>query len=130
MYTQVWLKFLPVIRIMLKRAVTENQVVKMNRTDFDKAGGGKKAGFSFTIEYTNGKVQNRPTSVIAKDLIALLQEDRSMDILRGRTFELEMSPKCELRIRCLDSKEIGSDLDSSEDDATVVPGDNASGSLD
>ena len=131
MYTQVWLKFLPVIRIMLKRAVTENQVVKMNRTDFDKAGGGKKAGFSFTIEYSNGKVQNRPTSVIAKDLIALLQEDRSMDILRGRKFELEMSPKCELRIRCLDSNETAENAPGVNDnDAAAVPEDNTSGSLD
>lgn len=118
MYTQVWLKFIPVIRIMLKRALAADQVVKMNRTDFDKAGGGKKAGFSFTIEYRNGKVHNRPTSALAKDLIAILQDDPAMNVLRGKSFDLEMSPKCELKIRCLDA---GNVPDSTTDDTETAP---------
>lgn len=100
MYTQVWTKFLPVIRIMLKRAVASPQVLSLNRLDFDKAGGGKKAGFKFTIEFRNGKVQNRFTSAIAKDLVTALQlDDAAMSLLHDKEYELELNPKCELRIR-------------------------------
>ena len=100
MYTQVWKKFLPVIRIMIKRSMTGDQVVKMNRTDFDKAGGGKKVGFNFLLEYLDGKVNNRFTSQIAKELVAVLQADEViMATMANRSFQLEMNPKCELKIR-------------------------------
>lgn len=100
MYTQVWLKFLPVIRIMLKRSVASPQLLKLNRTDFDKAGGGKKVGFRFTVALTNAKVQNSITSPIAKDLVTILQQDdAAAAILAAKSFELELNPKCELNIR-------------------------------
>jgi hypothetical protein len=100
MYTQVWTKFLPVIRIMLKRAVASPQLLKLNRTDFDKAGGGKKVGFRFTVELTNSKVQNKVSSPIAKDLISILQQDEATTaILSGKSYELDLNPKCELSIR-------------------------------
>jgi hypothetical protein len=100
MYTQVWLKFLPVIRIMLKRAVASPQLLKLNRTDFDKAGGGKKVGFRFTVMLSNAKVQNSITSPIAKDLVTILQQDEATAaILSAKNFELELNPKCELNIR-------------------------------
>jgi hypothetical protein len=84
---------------MLKRAVTGDQVVKMNRTDFDKAGGGKKVGFNFVVEFKNGKVQNQLTSLIAKDLVAVLQADEGVNaIFQGKSFQLELNPKCELFI--------------------------------
>lgn len=101
MYIQVWNKFLPAIRIILKRAVTSSQVLPLNRADFDKAGGGKKAGFRFVIELKKGRPQNSLTSTVAKDLISVLQQDAAaMAILSERSFELELNPKCELFIRC------------------------------
>jgi acetylglutamate kinase len=100
MYTQVWIKFLPVIRIMLKRAVASPQLLKLNRTDFDKAGGGKKVGFRFTVELANTKVQNKISSPIAKDLVTILQQDpAAAAILSGKDYELDLNPKCELSIR-------------------------------
>jgi hypothetical protein len=100
MYTQVWTKFLPVIRIMLKRAVASPQVLKLNRTDVDKAGGGKKVGFRFTVELKGSKVQNKIASPIAKDLITILQQDpATAEILAGKSYELDLNPKCELSIR-------------------------------
>jgi hypothetical protein len=100
MYIQVWTKFLPVIRIMLKRAVASPQLLKLNRTDFDKAGGGKKVGFRFTVELANKKVQNKITSLIARDLVTILQQDEAASaILAGKEYELDLNPKCELSIR-------------------------------
>ena len=100
MYLKVWLKFLPVIRIMLKRSATTEQVVKMNRTDFDKAGGGKKVGYSFELEFKKGKVVNRYTSPLAKDLVTVLQNDELvMARMLNYGYMLEMTPKCELTIK-------------------------------
>ena len=102
MYTQVWSKYLPVIRLMLKKAVASPQMLTLNRTDFDKAGGGKKVGFKFTVEFKNGKVQNRFTSAIANDMVTVLQQDAAtMNILAGKEYEIDMNPKCELNLKCL-----------------------------
>ena len=85
---------------MIKKSVTANQVVKMNRTDFDKAGGGKKVGFNFSLEYKNGRVDNRFTSPIARELVTVLQEDEVvMATMAQRRFQLDMNPKCELSIK-------------------------------
>jgi hypothetical protein len=115
MYTQVWMKFLPVIRIMLKRAVASPQLLKLNRTDFDKAGGGKKVGFRFSIELTNAKVQNKVTSLIAKDLITILQQDAAAAaILSGKDYELDLNPKCELSIRFTSAVQVQEALATAE----------------
>jgi hypothetical protein len=119
MYTKVWMKFLPVIRLFLKRATTSPQQVKLNKIDFDKAGGGKKAGYSFTIELKNGKVQNRLTSAIALDLITVLQADeKAMEILSSSEYELELNGKCELAIRYLASEEAVPDNELINEDTT------------
>lgn len=103
MYTALWKKYMPVIRLMIKKAGTSPQVLQLNRTDFDKAGGGKKAGFRFVIDFNNGKVFNRSGSAIAKDLVTAVQQDTAtMELLSNRGFELELNPKCELFVRCTD----------------------------
>ncbi len=100
MYTQVWMKFMPAIRIILKRAVSSPQLIALNRTDFDKAGGGKKAGFNFTVELKNARSQTTITSAIARDLVSALQADSAaMSTLADKEFELELNSKCELRIK-------------------------------
>lgn len=106
MYTQVWTKFLPLIRLMTKKSLNGNQVVTMNRTDFDKAGGGRKAGFNFSLELRNGRVTNRPTSPIAKDLATVLQQDDGiMAILSNRNFTMDMNTKCQLTIHAVPAVE-------------------------
>lgn len=91
---------------MLKKSINAPQQLTLNRIDFDKAGGGKKVGFRFIIEFKNGKVQNRFTSAIAKDLVTALQQDESaMAILSNREFELELNPKCELYFKCISTAE-------------------------
>ena len=58
MYAQIWIKYLPIIRILLKRTKQDNQVLDLNRIDFERLGTGRKAGYKFTIEFKNGKVAN------------------------------------------------------------------------
>lgn len=117
MYATVWQKFLPVIRIMIKKSIAADQVIKMNRYDFDRAGGGKKIAFSFTLVFTNGQVTNRYTSLIAKELVPLMMADKAlMATLSGRKFELEMNPRCELSIRYIaEPVTTGAEEDSNQD---------------
>src|SRR5687768_15474056 len=73
MYTHIWLKYLPIIRILIKKSASGDQVLTLNRPDFEKAGVARKAGYKFTIEYTNGKVANViSTSQLALDLAAVM----------------------------------------------------------
>ena len=44
MYTQIWSKYLPIIKILLKRSANGNQTLELNRIDFERAGTGRKAG--------------------------------------------------------------------------------------
>ena len=42
MFTQTWKKYLPVILILMKKSALEDQVLKVNQTDFERAAGGRK----------------------------------------------------------------------------------------
>ena len=49
---------MPFINIHLKKSATEDQILILNRVDFERAGTGRKAGYKFTIELTKGRVSN------------------------------------------------------------------------
>ena len=36
MYTQIWNKYLPIIRILLKRSTGSDQTLNLNATDFER----------------------------------------------------------------------------------------------
>jgi hypothetical protein len=42
MFVQTWIKYLPVIKILLKRSVNGDQTLAMNASDFQRAAGGRK----------------------------------------------------------------------------------------
>ena len=48
MFTQTWKKYLPVILILMKRASQEDQVLKLNQNDFERAAGGRKIKYSYS----------------------------------------------------------------------------------
>src|SRR3990170_2641378 len=76
MYVHVWTKYLPIIKIMLKKSSAGNQTLDLNRIDFERAGSGRKAGYKFTIEFINGRVTNIISgSPLASDLAAVLLSD-------------------------------------------------------
>ncbi|MEJ7738814.1 MAG: hypothetical protein WKF97_15420 [Chitinophagaceae bacterium] len=101
MYTHIWNKYLPIIKILLKRSVSGDQMLDLNRTDFEKAGSGRKAGYKFTIEYTKGRVTNVISgSPLALDLAAVLQQDGIMKSLLGENnYQLEFNTKFQLSIK-------------------------------
>ena len=75
-YLQTWKKYIPVIRLYLKKSVTEDQQFKLNITDFESAGDRGKSGYTFNLQMENGKVTNNISgSAVARDLFELLKAD-------------------------------------------------------
>lgn len=100
MYVHVWNKYLPIIKILLKRSATAGQTLDLNRVDFERAGSGRKAGYKFTIELSKGRVSNVISgSALATDLASVLLNDPvSRAILVAGDFAVSLSPKFQLSI--------------------------------
>ncbi|MEO7312166.1 MAG: hypothetical protein ABIX01_17315 [Chitinophagaceae bacterium] len=107
MYTSVWRKYLPIIKILLKRSANSDQVLDLNRVDFERAGSGRKAGYKFTIELNNGKVRNVISgSPLALNLATvLLEDDANADILSNNHFEITLNTKFQLITKNLNPKQ-------------------------
>jgi hypothetical protein len=118
MHTQIWNKYLPIIRILLKKTRTSDQLLTMNRTDFERAGVARKSGYKFEIHFIKGRVDNLlGTSQLAKDLAAVLLEDEVIkDLFTQNNFMVSMNTKFQLSIKL---------LEKSTSDAEVVVSDEA-----
>ena len=106
MYTSIWRKYLPIIKILLKRSANGEQVLDLNRVDFERAGSGRKAGYKFTIELNNGKVRNVISgSPLALNLATvLLEDDANVDVLRNNHYEISLNTKFQLTTKNLSAK--------------------------
>jgi hypothetical protein len=101
-YTQVWDKYLPIIRILLKRSNAGDQTLDMNSTDFEKAAAGRRDSYKFNIRFKRGRVDNAITSLVAKDLVSTLQKDETIkQLFMMNEYELDMTKNFKLLIRLL-----------------------------
>ena len=98
MYTSIWRKYMPIIKILLKRSANGDQTLDLNRVDFERAGSGRKAGYKFSIELNNGKVRNIISgSPLALNLASVILEDETnMDILRNNHYLISLNTKFQL----------------------------------
>jgi hypothetical protein len=97
-YLQTWKKYIPVIRLYLKKSLVEDQQFKLNITDFESAGDRGKSGYTFNLQMENGKVTNNISgSAVARDLYESLKADelikaflqeKSVKISVGKSFML------------------------------------------
>lgn len=101
MYTQTWDKYLPVIRILLKRAITKDQTLQLNTSDFQKAATVRKTGHKFTIGFSNGKSDNTiGLPDIAKNLSSvLLYDSLAKELLRQNAYTISFDAKCQLTLK-------------------------------
>jgi len=101
MYNHIWKKYLPIIKILLKKSISEDQVLDLNRIDFERAGTGRKAGYKFKIEFTGGKIGN----VISGSTLAMhlgqiiLEDDGAREIIAENNFEVSLNTKFQLTIK-------------------------------
>jgi hypothetical protein len=99
-YLTTWKRYLPVIRLHLKKSLNEEQHFKLNITDFESAGDRGKSGYTFNIVMDNGKVTNNISgSAVARDLYEALKsddaikamlQDKSIKISVGKSFILSI----------------------------------------
>lgn len=99
-YLTTWRKYIPVIRLHLKRSLNEDQTFKLNITDFESAGDRGKSGYTFSLAMENGKVTNNISgSAVARDLYEALKtddtikdfiQDKNIKISVGKTFMLSI----------------------------------------
>ncbi len=89
---------MPFINIHLKKSATEEQVLTLNRVDFERAGTGRKAGYKFTIQLTNGRVSNVISgSPLAMNLASVLLEDENTKkIIKDKVYEISLNTKFQL----------------------------------
>jgi hypothetical protein len=101
MFIPTWNKYLPAIRILLKRSVNADQKLDMNSTDFHRAAGGRKIKYVFNILLEKGRVQtNDVPSPLARDLIAALQQDSiTYKFIRQSQLQISMNNSFQLTIK-------------------------------
>ncbi|MEP6926418.1 MAG: hypothetical protein ABI834_02225 [Ginsengibacter sp.] len=85
----------------MKKSAAEDQVLALNRVDFERAGTGRKAGYKFTIEFTDGKVGNVISgSTLAMHLASVIMEDdNAKQILKENNYEVSLNTKFQLSIK-------------------------------
>jgi hypothetical protein len=125
MHTQIWNKYLPIIKILLKRSASGDQLLDLNLTDFERAGIARKSGYKFTIQFSNGRVDNVISSVpLAKDLATALLEDAAVkELLQQNDYQVSMNPKYQIGIKFVCSRASAGDAPG---EPVVTDADNAS----
>ena len=113
MYSHIWLKYLPIIRILMKKSASTEQNLVLNRIDFEKAGTGRKAGYKFTIEFTNAKVGNViSSSQLATDLAAVVTTDpAAKELIAANNYEISLNTKFQLHIKNTSAKPVETRVD-------------------
>jgi len=100
MYTSTWKKYLPVIKLLLKKSATAEQSFKLNRTDFEKNNRNRKPACSFNIGLTKGKFNVLTQSAPAKDLVeVLMQDEGAKTLLRANQYTISLDSDLVLKIK-------------------------------
>jgi hypothetical protein len=116
MYNQIWKKYLPFIRIQLKKSASGDQLMDLNRIDFERAGTGRKAGYKFNIVFNNGRIGNIiSNSPLASNLAAvMLEDDATKAILKDNQFEISLNTKFQLTTKNLSPKAAAPETEASQ----------------
>lgn len=109
LFLSAWKKYIPVIRILLKKSAEEIQVLNMNRTDFERDAK-RKLGYSFAVRFSNA----RPDIIASRSEItqsftqSLLNDDviSKMLLKHDYTFTLNNKYQLEIKNNCTDTENI------------------------
>ena len=100
-FFHTWVKYVPIIRMLLKRSLKQEQKLEMNSIDFVRAAGGRKVKYDFSFSLLHGRLENRElTTALGKDLIDALNDDKvSSQFLKENDLQFSMNKKFELIIK-------------------------------
>lgn len=100
MYKHIWNKYLPVLKVLLKKSDDKQLILDLNRLDFESSGV-KKSGFGFKIEFQKGRVANIiHDSPLALELShQLLDDEQISELLKKKNFTISLNSKYQLTIK-------------------------------
>ncbi|RYY60789.1 MAG: hypothetical protein EOO05_08685 [Chitinophagaceae bacterium] len=122
MYTYTWRKYLPLIRLLLKKSATATQTVALNQTDFLKFSKSRKPALTFTIDIREGKYSVLKLPSIAAELLEILMEDpASRTFIRAGQYNLTLAKNYQLVITNLAAVENTPAADEAASEETPAP---------
>ncbi len=101
-FLALWTKYLPAIRILLKKAVNEEQQITLSKMELQSVDNRKNANFSFNLEISNGKVENNVgVPPMGKDLYSVLSGDMLVrNFMLDKKINIQMSRASQLTLKC------------------------------
>ena len=99
-YSYAWKRYLPVIRLLLKRSATSGiQTVKLDIMDFNKVNRKSKLSLSFRVEVARGRMLTINASPVARELFeALLEDSAAKAFILLNKYEISLNSNYELKI--------------------------------
>ena len=100
-FLALWTKYLPVIRILLKKSVNEEQQVALGKMELQSVDNRKNANYSFNLEILKGKLENRiGGSPIGKDLFNVLITDSNViSFMSDKMITIKMGKNSQLILK-------------------------------
>jgi hypothetical protein len=100
-YLTLWTKYLPVIRILLKRSINEEQQVSLGKMELQSVDNRKNANYSFNLAIAKGKVENNiGTAAISKDLFSVLSQDSVVSsFMNDKNITIQMTRTAQLTLK-------------------------------
>lgn len=101
-FLALWTKYLPAIRIMLKKALNEEQQITLSKMELQSVDNRKNVNFSFDLEISNGKVENSMgVPPMGKDLFSVLNGDPLVrNFMHDKKISIQMSRASLLTFKC------------------------------
>lgn len=99
MYTQLWKKYLPVIRLLLKKTTTDgDQKLQLYKHEFESTGARNKLGYIFALEMVNGKPVNKSNkTAVSNDLCILISENEAIATwMKEQHIKISVNRACEM----------------------------------
>jgi hypothetical protein len=102
-YQRVWSKYMPLIVLKLKTAISKNekQEVSLDKYDFENAAIKRNAAYSFNLEMKEGRaINNSASTALARDFASAINENQAMkDLTRSGHYKFSMGNKFVLTIQ-------------------------------
>lgn len=100
-YLTLWTKYLPIIRIQLKKSFQNEQLLQLNEIEFEKAGDRESSSYTFNLEIQNGKVTNDISgTAVARDLYQILKNNAALvEYYKGKKIKINMGKNFILKFR-------------------------------
>ncbi|HMH21793.1 MAG TPA: hypothetical protein VK563_08455 [Puia sp.] len=101
-FLALWTKYLPAIRILLKKAVTEEQKITLSKMELQSIDNRKNVNHSFNLDIARGKVENSVgVPAMGKDLFNVLNGDITVrNFMIDKTININMTRASLITFKC------------------------------